>query len=327
MNKLLLYALAASLSLVAHAQDAQQAEGETKMKIEDAANKKNKVEGDIDQEITNAKLRADTGSKSRYSLSLTAQYLGGSIKEPFSKDRPNVTNDPIAPKVSMGGDFGGRYRIDKNQSLSLTLGYSLERPFHEAQRGQISNPSVNYNYASKIGLVQSVSTAGLTASTNSDERTVGQMGSVAASNTLIYDFGGTRTSLGLATEASYTTFSKEDEIVEPKGQKAKEAINFQQDFGLAAYPFAEYAFSDSVNLRTVFRPWIFSHNRTAEGWTFEKRPWTQSLGVGFAVTRDIYLYPNFQWDWERWRRDDFNWFKGRTARTSTVGLSATVNLF
>ncbi len=330
MNKMLLSAVALSMSFTAFAQDqtpATNTDSQTKMKIEEAADRKNKVDGDIDQEITNAKLRAESGSKSRYSLSFTANYAGGSLREPFSKNRPNLTNDPVIPKVTMGGEFGGRYRIDKNQSLSLGIGYALERPFHEAQRGQISNPSLSYNYVAKLGPVQNVSSASVGVTTNSDQVTIGDVGGLGLSNTVIYDFGGSKTSVGLAAEVGYTHFNKKNEIVEPKGQPRTRAIRFQEDYSVAAYPFAEYAFSDKVNLRTVFRPWIFTHRRVKDGQEFNHRPWTQSFGVGFAVTRDVFVYPNFQWDWERWRRDDFNWFKGQTARSATVALSVTANVF
>lgn len=331
MTKFMLAALALSISFsgYARAQEAQQKEGETKMKIEDAADKKNKVDGDVDQEITNNKLRAEAGSKSRWSGSFTASYAGGSIEKPLDKDRPNITNDPVTPKVNMGGDFGIRYRLDKNQSLSVTTGYSLERPLQEAKRGQISNPSINYNNARKLGPLQSVSTASATLTTNSDQTAYGDVGGIGVGQTLIYDFGGSKTSIGLAADFNYEFYNKYDEVVQPKGMPRLPAKRFQEDYNVGIYPFAEYQLTDKVNLRTVFRPWIFSHAiQKPEATTFRRRPWTQSLGVGIAVTRDVYLYPNFQWDWERWRRDDYNFFKKGPAReSSTVGLSAIVNIF
>jgi hypothetical protein len=330
MTKYILAALALSLSVsgIARAEEAQQKEGETKMKIEDAADKKNKVSGDVDQEITNAKLRAEAGSKSRWSGSFTASYSGGSIEKPLDKDRPNLTKETTPPKVNMSGDFGVRYRLDKNQSLSLTTGYALERPLQEARRGQISNPSINYNNARKLGVLQTVFTGSASVTTNSDQTAYGDLGGLNASETIIYDFGGSRTSIGLAVEGYYEFFNKYDELVQPKGSPRAPAKMFQEDYVVAAYPFAEYAFNDKVNLRTVFRPWIFSHGVTSDTFTFRKRPWTQSLGIGVAVTRDVFLYPNFQWDWERWRRDDYNWFKaGRARESSTVGLSAIINIF
>ncbi len=330
MTKAMLAALALSMTFsgVIRAEEVQKTEGETKMKIEDAANKKNKVEGDVDQEITNNKLRAEAGSKSKWSASFTASYNGGSIEKPLSKDRPNLNKDPIAPKVSMGGSFGGRYRMDKNQSLSADLGYSLERPLHEAQRGQIDNPSISYNNARKLGVFQSVSAATLSVTTNSDQAAIGDVGGVSVSQTMMYDFGGSRASVGLLGAVGYEHFNKYDQIVTVKGEGTFAAKTRQQDYSLELYPFAEYSLTDKISLRTVFRPWIFSHQRTRDELTFNKRPWTQSIGVGFAVTRDVYLYPNFQFDVERFRRDDYNLFaKGRARESSTVGLSAIVNLF
>lgn len=328
MNKVLVTAIALAFAGQAFAQEQKKpAEGQTAIKIEDAADKKNKVDGDVDQEITNAKLRAESGSKSKFSLSLTANYAGGSLAEPLSKDRPNPVNDPIAPKTEMSGRFSGRYRLDKNQSLTLGTGYSLERPFHEAERGQVSNPSVGYNNARKLGPVQNVSSVDLTATTNSDYREVGDVGTFGVSNTTLYNFGGSKASIGMAVSAGYTYYDKENEMVQPKGAKRPApAIAYQRDYSGAAYPFFEYVFTDKINFRTVFRPWIFEHRRAAQGFEFVKRPWTQSIGVGFAVTRDIYLYPNFQYDWEKWRRDDFNWGREKTRESSTVGLSATINI-
>lgn len=297
------------------------------IKIEDAAGKTNKVDGNIDEEITNAKLRAETGSKSKWSGSFTAIYNGGSLEKPMDKDRPNVSKDPIAPKVNMGGDVGVRYRMAKDKSLKVGVGYALERPFQEAKRGQVSNPSLSFNQSGKIGSVQHSFDPSVTYSTNSDEVEIGQLALADVSETLIYDFGGSRTSLGMAFSGTYTHFTKKNEIVSPKGQGTGPALGYQEDYGLAAYPFAEYAISDKVQLRTVFRPWMFSHAKTEDGWTFAKKPWTQSFGVVLALTRDIVLYPNFQWNWERWRRNDFSFAAEPVRATSTVGLNATINVF
>ncbi|HMN67542.1 MAG TPA: hypothetical protein PKC28_03290 [Bdellovibrionales bacterium] len=330
MIKAMLPALALSLMFsgqVFAQEETAAAEGETKMKIEEATDKGNKVDGDIDQEITNAKLRAETGSKSKWSASALVIYYGGSLEEPFSKDRANPVNDPIAPKTTMTGEIGVKYRLNKAQALSLDVGYALERPFHGAERGDVSNPSLKFNNAGKIGAVQNVAGADLYVTTDSDQREIGDLGTFVLSNTMIYDFNGSRAAIGLAVDGQYTQFNKENEIAEPKGQEALPAIAYQQDYQFAAYPFFEYAFNDLVNFRTVFRPWIFSHARADEGFTFQKRPWTQSIGVGFAVTRDIYIYPNFQYDWEKWRRDDYNWARENTREASQVGVQANINVF
>lgn len=321
--KSILLVLLFTIVPIVHAQDDA---GESTIKIEDTK-EKNQVDGNLDDEITNAKLRAETGSKSRWSGSFTANYNGGSLQKPMSKDRPNPTRDPIVPKTALQGDVGIRYRIDKNQSVKVGTGYSLERPFHEAKRGQINNPTVSYNHAGKMGGVQNSFDGLIQYSTNSDEVEIGQDFLFNVSDTLIYDFGGSRLSVGFVADFTYVNYSKKNELVQPKGQDLAPAEAYQEDYSVGGYPFAEYAISDAVQLRTVFRPWIFSHARSAEGWTFDRRPWTQSFGVGWAVTRDIYLYPNFQWDVERWRRNDYSFFAKPVASTSTVALSATVNVF
>ncbi len=326
MFKYLVLSLIVSSSAFA-ADEATTEAGKSSIQIEDAAGKKNKVEGNLDEEITNAKLRAESGSKSKWSGSFTANYNGGSLKEPMSKDRPNNVNDPVPPKVSMVGDFGIRYRVNKNTSMKVGTGYTLQRPFHEAQRGSVSDPTVTLSNAGKIGEVQNIVEGTVTATTSSDGTEVGQIGSLYASDTLMYDFGGSKLSVGFAGDITYNQYTKKNEMVQPKGSAADRSINFQESFQLGAYPLMEYAVTDKLQLRTVFRPWIFSHLATKASWEFTRRPWTQSFGVGYAVTRDVYLYPNFQWDVERWRREGYSFAGKRTRETSTVGLLAVVNIF
>lgn len=315
MIKVLLSALALSMSFSAFAQEQTSSEGQTKLKIEDAADKKNKVEGDIDQEITNRKLRAESGSKSKWSVSLTGNYQGSSLERPFDKDRPNLTNDAYAPRVRLGGDVGVRYRMTKNNSLSAGTGWSIERPFHEAKRGDVSTPYLTFNSANKISGIQNVTNVGVTVATDSDDLDLGMMGTFAVAHTMIYDFGGSRSSIGLAMDATLQAF----------GEKITPAR--QRDYLLGAYPFYEYSFSDKVNFRTVFRPWNVYHSRSMQPGEFRHIPWTQSVGLGVAVTRDVYLYPNFQFNVETWRADDYNITRKATRSSGTVGLNATINVF
>ncbi len=330
MFKTVLAALVLSLnfSVRAFAAEEKKKEGQSSVKIEDVSGQKNKVEGNIDEEITNAKLRAESGSKSKWSGSFTANYQGSSLEKPLDKDRANPTNLKVPERVKLSGDLGIRYRMNKNESLSLGTGYSLQRPLQEAKYGDVSNPYLQYGYAGKIGKVQSISQLTGQVITNTDDVEVGNVASGTATQIMMYDFNGSAFSAGLVFEGSYNYFNKGKDVeVQLKGRKPGVASDYQTDYTLAAYPLMEYAVTDRVSLRTVFRPWIYQHSVTAKGFTFEKSPWTQSLGIGFAATRDIYLYPNFQWAWEDWRGDDFNWFRKQTRANSTVGLSATINMF
>ena len=287
----------------------------TSIKIEDVKADKNKVEGDIDQEITNARMRADAGSKSKWSVSGSMNYLGGTLRNPMDKNRANPTNEPVAERVNLSGDIGIRYRLDKAFSLKAGTGVSLERPFQEAKRGNISNPSLSLDAAYKTGDIQNSTSLSVTYITNSNERDNGQVAAVGLSQVAVTDFKGSRFSLGLAADVIYYTFDK--------------SIPTQQaDYILAAYPFAEYAISDMFQIRTVTRPWIYRHIR-AEDQPFDmaKAPWTQSLGLTIVASRDVYFYPNFQWDMEKWRESDYNLFRDPVVGTTTVGVSGTFSIF
>lgn len=322
---------ALSFSSFAFADDQQGSESKSSIKIDDAAQQKNKVSGDIDEEITNAKLRAESGSKSKWSGSLTAAYNGSSLAKPFDKDRPNTNEEATPPRVYLGGLLGMRYRMTKNDSIQLGTGYQIVRPFHDGKKGNVYDPYVAHNHAGKIGSVQSLTATMVQASTDTDELKVGQRGLVDVAQTFMYDFHGSRFSAGLALEAIYQNFgkNKNELVTDPDGKIGRVGYG-QRDWILGAYPLAEYAVNDKITLRTVFRPFIFNHAvlKTEEGDSgWSKARWTQSIGVGIAVTRDVYLYPNFQYDWYQWQGDDFNWFRRTTRNNSTVNLSATINMF
>lgn len=334
MNKVLLTSavaiLVASPAFAQSKAKKNEKTSETAVKLEQVAPPEaTKPGNDIDEEITNAKLRAESGSKSKWSGSFAGSYSGGSMEKPLSKNRPNPTAEVTPQRVTMGGDMNVRYRANKNESVTLGVGVSLERPFQEAKRGDVTNPSVAYNYAGKVGTVQSITSGSVTAYTDSDMIKIGSIATVGASETLMYDIGSTGLSVGLAAEAYYTFYGVDkDKMVKFSGSdRTQRAGSAQEDYQLAAYPLIEYAVTDRLSLRTVFRPWIYTHGVDQAGATFRRRPWTQSFGVGYALTRDIYLYPNFQWDVENWRANDYSFADKQVRNASTVGLSAIINVF
>ena len=317
------------LSSVASAEAPAAGDATTSIKIEEVRPNQNAVAGDIDDEITNKKLRAESGSKSKWSLSITPNYQGASIEKPLHKDRPNLTKDPVPQKVRLEGELAVRYRVTKNDSIKLGSVFGLQRPLQDAKRGDIADPYVRYSRVGKLGpYIQSVFEAGPSLGTSGDRIATGEFLRPEVSQIMLTDFGGTKLTGGLAGEITYSFFSKDTETISPKGTNISAPANrFQQDYQLALFPFFEYALSDRVQLRTVFRPYVYAHNRTAQWATFDKRPWTQSVGVVVGLTRDISLYPNFQFDWEQWRRDDFNFLRKGVRSSSTVALSAALNLF
>src|SRR3954467_3672211 len=68
-------------------------ESATKTKIEDVvpADKESDDDDDVDTMITNSAMRADSGSKSKWSIASSLNYAGGSIEKPLAEDRPNIS--------------------------------------------------------------------------------------------------------------------------------------------------------------------------------------------------------------------------------------------
>ena len=119
-KSLLVALLATSVGFVANAESTT---GETKAKVES----QNTVEGDLDNEITNARMRANSGSKSKYSASLSVGYDGGTVRKPFDKERANLLGDGDPEQVALGVSVSGRYRLNKNTSITSGIGLDVKK--------------------------------------------------------------------------------------------------------------------------------------------------------------------------------------------------------
>ncbi len=322
MHSALILASVLAISTSAFAAETETQSAETTTKAENVTPnipEKKAGESDVDEVITNRKLRAETGSKSKYSFSTTLSYSGGTIKDPGSDTRPNIASTAFVPlKPALGGSVGMKYKISALQSLSADVGLLIYRPFHQdpkqnfRERTTVADPSVTYQIVYKAADIQNVSSVTVGATTNSAYRDIGQLGDIALSQTAIYDFGGSSWSVGLAATVGYTAFDKGVDATNSEGEKVGP---MQSDYSVALYPFAEVNISEKLNLRTVFRPWIYEHSRMMPFGDIARAPYTQSVGVGISITRDIYLYPNVQFA-------PLNMSSDRT----NVGMSLNLNI-
>jgi hypothetical protein len=96
-----------------------------------------------------------------------------------------------------------------------------------------------------------------------------------------------------------------------------DARDDQANYSFAFYPELEYQITDKINFRTLLGLWSYEHIRSASGPnTYFHDKIYQSVGLGFSITRDIFLYPNIQF-----LPDDIK------SRLTNVGLTATINVF
>ncbi len=316
--------LAGALVVAANAQaEESQSANTSKVKVTDVQKKDEQVSGDIDNEITNAKMRAESGSKSKWSISMDMTYNGGSLQDPLGEVRPNFAGvSSQDDSAYFSTDVAIAYRLNKRDSLRLGSGLTILSPLQNNQeetmnqnsnrKSYVSNPYIQWSRSFRAwNLQQSISASG-----SWETRPGYTAKNYVASNsfgwTILGEIPNTNWQPGVMLSLDYTHFSDGASAADTISNKDKGRV----DYTVALYPFLEYAFNDTYSFRTVFRPAVFDHYRDESADTLYQNMWTQSVGLGIAVTRDIYLYPNFQFAPEYVQAD-----------TTNVGVSATLNVF
>jgi hypothetical protein len=268
---------------------------------------------DIDDEITNARLRATTGSKKKLSIASSFSYAGAAITTPLSTERPQL-NDGLAAAdpARLNAEISLKYRLTENDHLNLGFGIDYTPEYvsnkttgaKQTARTNASSPSLSYSRVFKAGIAQNVLSAGVTKYTAKEDMDNNLNYQVALSHTIMAPIGSSKAEIGLYSFFGQEFYSKLDD-----GQSA-ETTSHQ----IGIMPVFEYAISEKASFRTVSRwlTWTVMNNDKERGTLAGQ---TQSMGIGYAVTRDVYLYPNMQWKWSR-----------LTADQTTVGFSANINL-
>jgi hypothetical protein len=276
--------------------------------------KKEEKKGDIDEEITNAKMRAESGSKSQWSVSADLSYMGGNLEKPFGAVRPNYSGEVSTNDVTyLDGTIAGSYRVDKNNRINLGTGVSMLTPFQATAQelttstenggnSEVATPYVSWKYSGRIGSTQNSLSATYYHSTSAyDVDVVKTSGQVGLSHVVIADIEGSNWQPGLSTSFTQQIFTASNPNT--------------YDYQIGFYPFVEYAFNDKYSFRTVFRPFTFSHMANDDG-DIVRSMYTQSMGIGIAVARDLYLYPNMQFAPEN-----------LSPELTNLGVSMTANVF
>src|ERR1700733_21992 len=97
---------------------------------DDASTAKSGDATDVDSLLTNPNLRAYSGSKSRWSISNSVNYDGGTINAPFAEGRPNIANaSATSVDTDINDQISAKYSIDSVNSLMLGFGVRKMAPF------------------------------------------------------------------------------------------------------------------------------------------------------------------------------------------------------
>lgn len=267
---------------------------------------------DIDNIITNKRMRAETGAKSKFSLASSLAYSAGSLETPLSQERPNLSQAYGSTELSaLTGSVSLKYGINAQHSVFAGVGLRWLSPLYNSvpdgySKFDADNPYVNYQYLYRWLGVQSALTLNETFYTNANLIRGGWVTKWSVSQNNVFDLGTSGFSLGVNIYGNVGYFNKND-IGSKMGQS-------DYEFGLV--PALEYRVSDRVTLRTDSNLLSFQHSRaTPNPHTYGQQRFAQTFAVGISVARDIYLYPGVQWLAEDIRAD----------RTSTW-ISANINL-
>lgn len=325
MSKFLLLVLTMLLSLSVLAEGNEDdapdlTEGEKAEAAKAIENKKpsgQKVD-EADQVITNRRLRAQSGSLSKWSGNFAYNYNAGSIEKPLAAQRPNISSGANNLTLqNMTLNMGIRYRFSTLNSITFAAGAFMTAPFNSSiktnnpglkkrfystrQKLTVNDPNIIYTNLANFYGFQIVTQLTPTLTTNSQQRDAGYTGNFDWTSTIMKEIGKTGLSLGGALEYTRYFFDKTDKTL---------GANYLQ-----IYPVAEYVINDTYNLRTVLG-YQWEQLRNTPNDNYHKLAVFQSVGLGITVTRNIFLYPNIQFLPSQMKQELTN-----------VGLSAYFNAF
>jgi hypothetical protein len=166
-----------------------------------------------------------------------------------------------------------------------------------------------------MGAFQTVGVLAYAYGTSNESRSIDQTHQFGASFNAMHAFTN-GISAGASIGADYYNFTSA-----PGSLKGTAAESYGKDtrvaWDLGIFPQAEYKFNDRYSARTVFGYFNWKHlygdsNKTRMLQTYVY----QSLGVGIAVARDVFIYPNIQFVPNNIRSDFTNF-----------AMSTTINVF
>ncbi len=249
-----------------------------------------KIQGDLDKEITDIKMRAHSGSKSKYSSSFSVIYSGASLSTPGGGTKPSLGGSRIAEPASLSGNVGLRYRINMNDSIHFSTGLQRPQPLQTSeveQPIQISTPRLGYNKTFGWGERQVSSETTLYVTTTRVRRAIGEQATAAYSFTLLNPIALSRFEVGATASVWQTMFSDNPEY------QAIEIRQRQNDSGYNLTPTVQYKINDKCNVYTSIALFSYAHYRDNQHFfSYQSVDSTQSLGLGYAFTRDFYFSPS-----------------------------------
>lgn len=236
-----------------------------------------------DHLITDAKLRADEGSFSKYSLKFNLSYYGPTVSDFSAADQPNPDKSPSPKETAIGGSFGGRYRIDPRHTISVGSGLKAVHPFHGMERVDLNTPYLSYDVSSRVAGVQMRNSPGISYVTIPNYTRIGEYATLDYNFSAVYDLGASGFAVGNDISFGYYLYNREYQRADGKASRST----------ISTSPFVKYNFSDKFSVNTsIGLSWYNPRSREkADSLVLLNSSVTQRIGMGYAITRDIFFAP------------------------------------
>lgn len=240
-----------------------------------------------DTRINDLQIRADAGSLSRYSAKFSFGYAGPGVTALDSPYIPNPDNRSGDFRSNISGQMGVRYRMTSNDALYASTGlkaYATPPP-GKTDTQDVSDPGLSYDHTYLIAPgVQARTGAYVKAVTNNYYRSLGETSGFGLTHIMKWTVADSRWILGLDLSVNNYLFER--------GYIAKDRN--ATDYYSNIIPSVEYKLTRSLNLNTSVNKQIVHYRKENRATTFDSTNLlSQRLGVGWAITRDVYFNPYF----------------------------------
>jgi hypothetical protein len=252
-----------------------------------------------DTRITDKEMKAQAGSLSRYSLKFDLSYSGPAVNDLSDPNMPNPDGRPRPNRTSLTGYPALRYRMSPNDAINLSTGIRWFTPYQRVTGGEaenppgensyeISNPGISYDHTYLVGKTQMRSGVNASYITSDYYEVRGEVASVGYKQGVKYVPGSSRVTLGMSVDFDYYIFNRE---YQPRWPDKKGGDGQVSNYYLTYIPSFEYKILDNLNFKSSVG-WSYS-NRRADGsfWKWAEVEPTGRIGLGWAVTREVYFSP------------------------------------
>ncbi|WP_413585301.1 hypothetical protein [Bdellovibrio sp. HCB274] len=298
------FAQTSKLSLPASSTEAAPTTQSSVLKQENVINKKFQE----DKDITDARLKAESGSLSRYSLKASLSYSGPPVGDMSNPNQPNPDGSICACETSLGGSLGLRYRFDSKTAMSLGTGVNALTPFQGVKRYDVRNPYLGVDRNSRVGDIQMRNGVKGVYVTNQTYRDIGEYASFGYDTSVIYNFGTSGFAAGVDASFDYYFFDRGADV------KSKKEMTTGR-YSLGFFPQVKYNFTDKFNMYSSLAVNFNNPRGTEDALVLWNRTLSSRLGLGYAIRRDIYFAPFLNF-----------YPKTLTADSTTVNFATTFSI-